>query len=70
MFHQHIRQNLDITAQFPPVTQELVGLAFNQSLIGGHHPRQHIDPNEVRPGARCDRNGRMGIIAQHIHPDR
>ena len=69
VFDMDVGKNLRTGCNGFSVTQRVVGVAFDQSLVREHRTTVDVDPDEITAAHRTERKSRTGVIAKNIEAE-
>ena len=69
MLNEDIRKDFDLRTESLPAAEGVVGVAFDQALIGQHGASVDIDADETTVACRAKGECSAGIVAEDIEAD-
>ena len=69
MLDVDIRKDLRCGTNAPAIAQGVVGIAFDQALVGQHRAGVHVDANKGPVANGAQRQRGAGVVAQDVEAD-
>ena len=70
MFDKDVSKDLSLGTELLPIPQGLVGVTFDDALIGEHCAGVDVDADETSIARGAKSEGSASIVAQYVETDR
>jgi hypothetical protein len=69
MFHEDVRKDLSLGTELMAVSECVVGIAFDQTLVGEHCAGVNVDADEASAARGTKRQRSAGVVAKDVEAD-
>jgi hypothetical protein len=69
MFDKDIGKDLSLRTELPPVAQSVMGITFDEALIGKHCARVNVNAKEASVAGGTKGESSVGVVAEDVEAD-